>query len=377
MSLANNPDRSSDQDPIYVTKAFLPPQQDYAYWMSRIWDEHCLTNNGPIHRELEELLRQRFEVPHMRLVANGTLALQIALRTLKISGEVITTPYSYVATTSAILWEHCKPVFVDVLPENFSLDPRRIEAAITPHTTAILATHVYGIPGEVEEIQRVADRHGLKVIYDAAHAFDVKFQGRSILEWGHASTLSFHATKLFHTVEGGAVVVHSENLDMEVKLLRSFGHIADDHFIPGMNAKMSEMHAAMGMAVLPYMSWIKERRMKLCQAYDELLDPLPIERPVLASGVEPNYSYYPVIFKDRSTRDRVFQGAAERGIHCRKYFEPSLNDLPYVEPVPMPVSEDISGRVLCLPLYPQMDTSVIERVIDAVRAHCHVPVVAI
>ncbi|MDQ3101934.1 MAG: DegT/DnrJ/EryC1/StrS family aminotransferase, partial [Bacteroidota bacterium] len=215
----------SVKEPIYVTRTFLPPQEEYMFWLNKVWESHVLTNNGPIHQHLEETLTKRFEVPYLRLMANGTLALQLAIRALGVKGKVITTPYSYVATTSAILWEGCEPVFVDIKPDTLCIDPDLIEAAITPDTTAILATHVYGIPCDVEAIDAIAKKHGLKVIYDAAHAFDVKYKGRSILQWGDASTLSFHATKLFHTVEGGAVVMHNAEDDSHVRLLRSFGHV--------------------------------------------------------------------------------------------------------------------------------------------------------
>ncbi|MCC6841428.1 MAG: DegT/DnrJ/EryC1/StrS family aminotransferase, partial [Flavobacteriales bacterium] len=214
----------SAREPIFVTRTFLPPREEYLHWLDKAYSSHVLTNNGPIHKELEETLRQRFEVPHLKLMANGTLALQLAIRALGVTGKVITTPFSYVATTSAILWEGCEPVFVDIDPTTCCIDPNLIEAAITPDTTAILATHVYGIPCDVEAIDAIAKKHGLKVIYDAAHAFDVQYKGRSILQWGDASTLSFHATKLFHTVEGGAVVLHTAEADHRLRLLRSFGH---------------------------------------------------------------------------------------------------------------------------------------------------------
>jgi Predicted pyridoxal phosphate-dependent enzyme apparently involved in regulation of cell wall biogenesis len=257
-------------NPIHVTRTFLPPREEYDRWLDKVYASHQLTNNGPIHQELEETLRQRFQVPHLRLMANGTLALQLAIRALGVKGKVITTPFSYVATTSAILWEGCEPVFVDIDPKTCCIDPNLIEAAITPDTTAILATHVYGIPCDVEAIDTIAKKHGLKVIYDAAHAFDVKYKGRSILQWGDASTLSFHATKLFHTVEGGAVIVHDEAADARLKLLRSFGHIGDEHFTLGMNAKMSEVHAAMGMAMLPHVTSIILDRRKISAAYNDL-----------------------------------------------------------------------------------------------------------
>ncbi len=260
---------SEAPEPIYVTRTFLPPRAEYDAWLDKAYASHVLTNNGPIHRELEETLRARFDVPHLRLMANGTLAIQLAIRALGVTGKVITTPFSYVATTSAILWEGCEPVFVDIDPHTCCIDPTLIEAAITPDTTAILATHVYGIPCDVEAIDAIAKRHGLKVIYDAAHAFDVQYKGRSILAYGDASTLSFHATKLFHTVEGGAVVLHQEQHDKDLRLLRSFGHIGDEHFSLGMNAKMSEVHAAMGMAVLPHVPDIIADRARAFMDYGE------------------------------------------------------------------------------------------------------------
>ena len=263
-------------EPIYVTRSFLPPRAEYDAWLDKVYASNVLTNNGPIHRELEETLRARFEVPYLRLMTNGTLAIQLAIRALGVKGKIITTPFSYVATTSAIMWEGCEPVFVDIDPKTCCIDPNLIEAAITPDTTAILATHVYGIPCDVEAIDIIAKKHGLKVIYDAAHAFDVKYKGRSILAYGDASTLSFHATKLFHTVEGGAVVLHDAQADARLRLLRSFGHIGDEHFSLGMNAKMSEMHAAMGMAVLPHVEECIRQRKELDASYRLELKELPV-----------------------------------------------------------------------------------------------------
>ncbi|MBX2982310.1 MAG: DegT/DnrJ/EryC1/StrS family aminotransferase [Flavobacteriales bacterium] len=351
--------------PIHVTRTFLPPREEYLHWLDKAYSSHVLTNNGPIHRELEETLRQRFDVPHLRLMANGTLALQLAIRALGITGKVITTPFSYVATTSAILWEGCEPVFVDIDPKTCCIDANLIEAAITPDTTAILATHVYGIPCDVEAIGAIAKKHGLKVIYDAAHAFDVTYKGKSILAWGDASTLSFHATKLFHTVEGGAVVLHDEGHDRELRLLRSFGHIGDDHFSLGMNAKMSEMHAAMGMAVLPYVSEIVADRHRCMQSYGEALAD-HIERPRVPE-VGYNAAYYPIILRDAEQREHVQQVLVQKGVHARRYFYPALNTLPYLKTqVSCPIAENLADRMLCLPLYHGMDSLELKRVSDGV-----------
>jgi dTDP-4-amino-4,6-dideoxygalactose transaminase len=349
-------------EPIYVTRSFLPPRAEYDAWLDKAYASHVLTNNGPIHRELEETLRARFDVPYLRLMANGTLALQLAIRALGVTGKVITTPFSYVATTSAILWEGCEPVFVDIDPRTCCIDPTLIEAAITPDTTAILATHVYGIPCDVEAIDAIAKRHGLKVIYDAAHAFDVQYKGKSILAYGDASTLSFHATKLFHTVEGGAVVLHDENTTHRLRLLRSFGHIGDEHYCLGMNAKMSEVHAAMGMAVLPHVPRLIQERGQIAKHYTSGLASADLVTPVVPEGTTYNYGYYPVILRDGSVREAVEKDLLGQGIHARRYFFPSLNTLPYVHPSAQPCSESISDRVLCLPFYDGLASDDIDRI---------------
>ncbi len=353
---------------IYVTKTYLPPREEYLHWLDKAYASHQLTNLGPIHRELEETLRARFSVPHLRLMANGTLALQLAIRALGVKGKVITTPFSYVATTSAILWEGCEPVFVDIDPRTCCIDPTLIEAAITPDTTAILATHVYGIPCDVEAIDAIAKKHGLKVIYDAAHAFDVQYKGKSILAYGDASTLSFHATKLFHTVEGGAVVLHDAQNDKDLCLLRSFGHIGDEHFTLGMNAKMSEVHAAMGMAVLPHVEAIIASRLQSIQRYDEALCD-HVERPVPPSSTVPNSSYYPIMLENGEQRERVVTVLADSKVHARRYFYPALNTLSYLDRyVPCKVGEEFADRTLCLPLYHGMTKDEMDRVIKGVLA---------
>jgi len=318
-----------------------------------VYAGRVLTNNGPIHKELEETLCDRFKMPHLRLLANGTLALQLAIRALGITGKVITTPFSYVATTSSILWEGCEPVFVDVDPKTCCIDTSLIESAITPDVTAILATHVYGIPCDVEAIDTLAKKHGLKVIYDAAHAFDVEYKGKSILSYGDASILSFHATKLFHTVEGGAVVLHDAEADKKLCLLRSFGHIYDEHFCLGINAKMSELHAAMGMAVLPHVDELVRKRKAISTQYDRLLNGI-VERPSIPDDTLFNFGYYPVLLKNEGELLHVMAIMAKAGIHPRRYFYPSLNKLPYVDPMECPVSLDASSRAICLPLYPEL-----------------------
>ena len=360
-------DKAPAEQPIYVTRTFLPPRAEYDAWLDKVYASHVLTNNGPVHKELEETLRARFNVPYLRLMTNGTLAIQLAMRMLGVKGKVITTPFSYVATTSAILWEGCEPVFVDIDPKTCCIDPTLIEAAITPDTTAILATHVYGIPCDVEAIDSIAKKHGLKVIYDAAHAFDVSYKGKSILAYGDASTLSFHATKLFHTVEGGAVIHHTDDHDKALRFLRSFGHIGDEHFTLGMNAKMSELHAAMGMAVLPHMDGVLAERKAISERYDAAL-PTSCQRPHVPSGTLYNHAYYPIILPALEQREKLIEILAARGVHARRYFYPSLNTLPYITGSHMPASEAIASRVVCLPLYNGLSEMDQDRVLKVINA---------
>ncbi len=349
-----------------MTRTFLPPREEYDSWLDRIYASHTLTNNGPIHQELEETLRDRFGVPHMLLMSNGTIAIQLAIRALGIKGSIITTPYSYVATTSAILWEGCEPIFVDIDPQTFCIDPTRIEAAITSETKAILATHVYGFPCDVEAIERIALKHGLKVIYDAAHAFDIEYKGRSILQWGDASTLSFHATKLFHTVEGGAVVTNDPETLKQLRLLRSFGHIGDDHFSLGVNGKMSEMHAAMGMAVLPHMPAIIQSRKHITERYVHGLAGTALVLPKIPNGTGYNYAYFPVICKSREQREALMDRLTKEGVFARRYFYPSLNKLPYLSAPVMLNSENVSDRVMCLPLYSDLADVDVDRMVEVI-----------
>lgn len=337
---------------INVTKTFLPPFDDYIKTLKRAWDNEWITNNGELVRELEQQLKEYLGVSKLLFTSNGTVVLQIALKAFDITKEVITTPFSYVATTNAILWEDCKPVFVDINAETLCIDADKIEEAITADTQAILATHVYGIPCDIEKIQAIADKHKLKVIYDAAHAFGCVYQGKSLLSYGDISTCSFHATKVFHTVEGGAIICNNEELNNKLYLYRSFGHLGDEYYSIGINGKNSEFHAAMGLVNLKHVGQILEQRKILSDYYTERLISLNVTRPLLPDNLVYNYSYYPVIFETEAQLLKSVSSLKNISVNPRRYFYPSLNRLPFIKnQVIMPVSESISSRVLCLPLY--------------------------
>ena len=340
---------------IPVTKAYIPPLEEYSAYVEQIWQAGQLTNNGPLCQKLESDVASYLGVTNLELVTNGTIAIQLAIKALNLQGEIITTPYSYVATTGSILWEGCEPVFVDIEDQTFCINADLIEAAITEKTTAILATHVYGYPCDVVKIQQIADKHNLKVIYDAAHAFGVKLLGKSLLQYGDCSTLSFHATKLFHTGEGGAVICKDAEVSKRVSLMKKFGHVGEDDYLDiGINAKMSELHAAMGLCVLPNVNEIISSREESSGWYDEQLEGCGLQRPIPAVGLEYNYAYYPVIFSTHEVMMKVRQSLLDNDIGPRRYFYPSLNTLPFLKSslkVSCPVSESIASRVLCLPLY--------------------------
>jgi dTDP-4-amino-4,6-dideoxygalactose transaminase len=282
---------------INVTKPFLPPRDVYNKFLDGIWQRNWITNHGPLVNELELRLKEYLDVPHMLFLNNGTIALQVAIKAFELKGDIITTPFSYVATTSSIVWEGCRPVFVDIEADTFNIDPKRIEAAITPETSAILATHVFGNPCNVEAIQHVADKHGLKVIYDAAHCFATTYKGKSVFSFGDVSTTSFHATKLFHSGEGGAVFTPYPETLKKMAYLRNFGHETPVEFaMVGINGKNSELHAAMGLSVLPFMSDILKKREELSRYYDRVLANLRVGRQRISDSTRYNYSYYPVVF---------------------------------------------------------------------------------
>lgn len=350
---------------INVTKAFLPPLQEYQAYVARIWESDQLTNQGPLVKEFEAKTSRYLGLDNFHFVSNGTIALQIALKALEIDGgEVITTPFSYVATTSSILWQNCEPVFVDINPENFCIDVDKIEAAITANTKAIMPVHVFGYPCDVDKIEALASKHGLKVIYDAAHAFGVTYRGKSLLDYGDISTCSFHATKLFHTIEGGCIVAPDDNVSEAVELIKRFGHDGDKHYRLGINAKASEFQAAMGLCNLKYIDSNIAKRKAIYEAYTEQLS-ANYQTLVLHNDneVSYNYMYYPVVMKDEATLLAVMKALNDQNIFPRRYFYPSLNQLPYLDRYqPCPVSESISSRIMCLPMYADLRLDQVERI---------------
>jgi len=348
---------------IYVTKPFLPPLDEYIQYLQQIWASNQLTNNGPLVRELEDKLKEFLGAKHLFFVSNGTIALQIAIKTLGLKGEIITTPFSYVATTSSIVWEGCKPVFVDIDPHTLCLDSSNIEASITGRTIAILPTHVYGNPCDVEHIQTIADQYGLKVIYDAAHAFGVRYKGLHLVNYGDITTLSFHATKLFHTVEGGAIITNDDDVAHRVSYMRNFGHKGQEEFWGlGINGKNSEFHAAMGLCILSNVEEVIARRKNACLLYDEYLRHSKLEKPARLDGATYNYGYYPVLFSSEKLLLEVKDALNQNQIFPRRYFYPSINQLNYLNNQPMPLSEDIASRILCLPLYDSIEPEVVEQI---------------
>lgn len=337
---------------INVTKPFFPPLEEYQKLLEGIWRREWLTNNGPLVNELELRLKQWLGIDHMLFVANGTIALQITIKALGLEGEVITTPFSYVATTSSLVWENCRPVMVDICPRSLNIDPAKIEAAITNKTTGIMATHVFGNPCDVRAIEEIAARHNLKVIYDAAHAFGVKVHGRSIFSYGTISATSFHATKLFHTCEGGGLFSEDSALIKYMSQLRNFGHVTPTEFGPaGINGKSSELHAGIGLLVLPHIEKIIQGRRQVSAWYDELLKDRGLQFQIKAEDTEHNCAYYPVIFDSENTVLKIIEILNNHNIFPRRYFYPSLSQLNYVDSKDTPIANDISARILCLPLY--------------------------
>jgi len=354
---------------ITVTKPFFPPIEEYKAYVDKIWENQWLTNNGALAQELTGKLKNYLDVYNLILMTNGTLPIQIALNALANEGEVITTPFSYVATTSCIVWERCTPVFVDIHPEYLTIDETKIEAAITPQTTAILATHVYGNPCDVETIQVIAEKHNLKVIYDAAHCFDVTYKGQSIFNFGDVSTCSFHATKLFHTGEGGALFCQNEDMHKQMFFRHNFGHDGPQNYHGiGINAKISELQAAMGLSVLPYMEDIFKERKRVCDLYDSHLDFTSLKKLKIREHTEWNHSYYPVIFESEEKLLEVEHLLNNNDIFPRRYFFPSLAKLPYVENKSLKHTDDISSRIMCLPLYFNLETEDVLRICELIMS---------
>ncbi len=363
--------------PIYVTQPYLPPLAEFIPYLEKIWDNKILTNGGPFHQQLEQALCDYLGVKHLALFTNGTIALVTALQALRISGEVITTPYSFVATAHSLLWNGIKPVFVDVDPNTLNLDPARIEVAITPHTTAIMPVHVYGHPCDVNAIQKIADNYNLKVIYDAAHAFGVQDEGGSVLRHGDLSVLSFHATKVFNTFEGGAIICPDAKTKQRIDHLKNFGFVDEVTVVaPGINGKMSEINAAFGLLQLKHIDGALARRKEIDATYRQQLVGVKGIRCLNDAGEKlVNHAYFPILVQPDYTqsRDALYQKLKDHGIYARRYFYPLISDFPMYRSMPsaqhanLRVANDASSKVLCLPIYPALRPHEQQRVIDIIQ----------
>lgn len=337
---------------IPVTKSYLPNREVFNKYLDIAWDKGWITNRGSLVQLLENRIKSHLIVNSVLLMTNGTLPIQIAIKALQLKGEIITTPFSYVATTSSIVWEGCTPVFVDIHPDYLTIDESKIESAITQNTSAILATHVFGNPCHVEEIERIAKKYDLKVIYDAAHCFGVKYKGQSIFNYGDVSTCSFHATKVFHTGEGGALFCNDEAMFDKYFYHHNFGHDGPENFHGvGINAKMSELQASMGLAVLDEINVVFRERKKIVDTYNKELNFNTFKGMSLRDDTEWNYSYFPIVFESEIQLDNAIEQLNKRDIFPRRYFYPSLNKLPYLEKQVVSISEGISSNIICLPLY--------------------------
>lgn len=362
---------------VFVTKPYLPPLEEFMPYLQDIWNSQILTNNGPFHQELEQKLGKYLNVPHVSLFANGTLALLTALQALNIHGEVITTPFSFVATTHSLWWNKIKPVFVDIDPQTCNLNPERIEEAITSRTEAILPVHVYGFPCKVDQIQEIADQHGLKMIYDAAHTMGAKFNGRHLASFGDLSVLSFHATKVFNTFEGGAIVSHTPEMKEHIDNLKNFGFRGETTVVePGINAKMNEFQAALGLLQLKHLPGLIQERKAIASFYrEQLKDIQGIRIPAEKEGLDANYAYFPLFIsgKDGKNRDKIYYALKRQDIHPRRYFYPLIShfqpyrDLESAAASNLPVSEKAAAEVLCIPIYPGLEKKVLERICNIIK----------
>ena len=361
---------------LFVTKPVLPPLGELKHLLERIWENGIITNNGPFHIEFEEALSKHLGIDHISVFSNGTLALLSALQALNIKGEVITTPFSFVATTHAIWWNKIKPVFADIEPDYFTLDPTKIEAAITAKTSAIMPVHVYGNPCRLAEIEEIAQKHGLKVIYDAAHAFDVEIHGKSINNYGDLSVLSFHATKVFNTIEGGAIVSHDTAMKKHIDHLKNFGFEDEVTVVgPGINAKMNELQAAYGLLQLNMIEESIRKRKAITLAYRKALATVPGIRFLKdMEGVKHNYAYFPILVDERTygiSRDGLYDRLKENNIHGRRYFYPLISQFPPYRSLPsskksnLQNANDIANKVICLPIYPTLEIQDLNRI-------CHI-----
>jgi dTDP-4-amino-4,6-dideoxygalactose transaminase len=364
--------------PIYVTQPAMPPLNEFIIYLQKIWESKIITNNGPFHQQFEKELADYFGVKYISVFSNGTLALVTALQALRITGEVITTPFSFVATTHSLWWNNIKPVFVDIDPEHFNLDPEKIEAAITPQTTALMPVHVFGNPCKIDAVQRIADTYGLKVIYDAAHAFGVKINDNSVLNYGDLSVMSFHATKVFNTIEGGAIICHDEKMKKRIDFLKNFG-FADEVTVvaPGINAKMNELQAAYGLLQLKHIDNCIDKRKLIADTYRQQLKDIPgIRFHSDMKGVRHTYSYFPIFIDAEqygSTRDQVYENLKIHNIYGRRYFYPLISNFPTyrglhsAKPENLPTATKIAGQVICLPIYPDLNIENVHEICNLLK----------
>ena len=364
--------------PIYVTSPLLPSLEDFTFLLKEIWESKMLTNNGNFHQKLEEELAKYLKVPYLSLFTNGTLPLITALQAMRITGEVITTPFSFVATTHSLWWNGINPVFVDIEPETCNLDPSKIEAAITPRTTAIMPVHVYGKPCKTKEIQEIANKYGLKVIYDAAHAFGVEINGESILNFGDMATLSFHATKVYNTLEGGALVVHDEQTKKRIDYLKNFGFASETEVVaPGINSKVDEVRAAYGLLNLKQVDHAINSRRKVAIRYrDELQGVKGITFFNDIPGVRHNYSYFPIFINAEEygmTRDELYFKMKEHNVFGRRYFYPLISTfstyrgLDSANPDNLPIATQMSNNVICLPMHHALSENEVEYILQIIK----------
>ena len=363
--------------PIFVTQPYLPPLEEFIPYLQEIWDNKILTNGGPFHQQLEQALCEYLGVEHIALFTNGTIALITALQALRVTGEVITTPYSFVATAHSLLWNGIKPVFVDIDPNSLNMDPAKIEAAITSQTTAIMPVHCYGHPCDVGAIQKIADNYNLRVIYDAAHAFAVRDAGGSILRHGDLSVLSFHATKVFNTFEGGAIICPDAKTKQRIDHLKNFGFVDEVTVVaPGINGKMSEINAAFGLLQLKHIDRVLARRKEIDHQYRRLLKGIAGIHIVEGVGqAVANYSYFPILVDADYPlgRDELYTKLKESNIFTRRYFYPLISEFPMYRAMQsaqrnnLPVASDMAERVLCLPIYPDLELDKVKRLVEIIK----------
>jgi dTDP-4-amino-4,6-dideoxygalactose transaminase len=363
--------------PIYVTQPSVPPLSEFTELLKQIWDNKILTNNGPFHQQFERKIADYLGIKYVSLFSNGTLALITALQSLKITGEVITTPFSFVATTHSLWWNNIRPVFCDIEPKYFNLDPEKVEAAITPQTTAIMPVHVYGNPCKVERFQQIADTYGLRLIYDAAHAFGVKINGNSILNYGDLSILSFHATKVFNTIEGGAIISPDEKTKKRIDYLKNFGFVNETTVIePGINAKMNELQSAYGLLQLKYVDGYIDKRKKIAKIYREQFKGADgISFMPESEGIYLTYTYFPILIDKEKygiTRDELYEKLKKYNIFCRRYFYPLISQFPTYRALHssskenLAVAEKVAEQIICLPIFPDLELSNLDKIISLI-----------